>query len=542
MERICHELVQGTPEWDAFRLEHDGASEAAPMLGLSKNVTRNELLHAKHTGLPKEFSDFVREKILEHGHAVEALARPIIEELIGEDLYPATYSYGRLSASCDGLTMDGETAFEHKQHAKELAASVARGELPIEHRPQCQQIMLVTGAKRVIFTVSDGTRENCVHMEVFPDQACWAQLEAGWAQFHEDLKTYQPPEYIPAAVAKPVMALPALSIQVEGKISLIDNLALFGVKLNEFIENLDLEPETDQGFADAEAAVKTLKAAQDALEAAEANALAQTSSIDEMRRTVKLYADQAKKTRLLLNNMVTDRKEKLRLKIVQGGKDALAAHVASLNTRLGHAYMPPVAADFAGSIKGMRKLDAMRNAIDTTLANAKLEANAIADRIQVNLNSLRDLAGEYKELFADTAQIVMKSNDDLVTLITLRISQNKAAEQKKADELREKIRKEEEAKAAQKVLDEKTAAEKLALQQAAPAPIPVPVVQEAANTPQPPTPGPAAPAAAKPRVTMTTQGPRPSVEAIIALVATTYRVDSNTARKWLMEINLQQAA
>ena len=34
------------------------------------------------------------------------MARPIAEEIIGEELFLATYSFGRLSASCDGLTMD----------------------------------------------------------------------------------------------------------------------------------------------------------------------------------------------------------------------------------------------------------------------------------------------------------------------------------------------------------------------------------------------------------------------------------------------------
>ena len=87
-----HELVQGSDEWAAFRLAHHGASEAAAMLGLSKKTTRSELLHMKHTGTPKEFSDWVQKNILDYGHEVEAMARPIIEELIGEDLYPVTCS------------------------------------------------------------------------------------------------------------------------------------------------------------------------------------------------------------------------------------------------------------------------------------------------------------------------------------------------------------------------------------------------------------------------------------------------------------------
>jgi predicted phage-related endonuclease len=81
-------------EWAQFRLTKFGASEAAAMLGISTKAKRTELLHMKHTGTPKEFSDWVQKNILDYGHEVEALARPIIEELIGEDLYPVTCSTG----------------------------------------------------------------------------------------------------------------------------------------------------------------------------------------------------------------------------------------------------------------------------------------------------------------------------------------------------------------------------------------------------------------------------------------------------------------
>src|SRR3990170_542141 len=410
MKRILHELVQGSPAWHQFRLDHNGASESAAMLGLSKNVTRSELLRAKHTGIAKEFSDFVQERILNRGHEVEELARPMAEELLADELYPATYSFGRLSASCDGLTMDGLTAFEHKQWAEELAASVKRGELPEEHQPQCQQILLVTGAEQVLFMVSDGTPENCVHLFVRPDPAWFARIAAGWRQFDAALATYQPAEVVSVVTAAPVMALPAVSIQVKGEIALISNLPAFGAKLAAFIAGIDKTPSDDQGFADAEGAIKTLESAQTALEAAEAGALAQTATIDEMRRTVALYVDQAR------------------------------------TKRLGKSYLPAIVADFGGVIKGMKTIASLHNAVDTELARAKIEANAIADRIEINLNSLRDLAKDHAFLFADAAQIVQKENDDLVVLIKVRISDHAAAEEKRLANEREKIRAEEVAK------------------------------------------------------------------------------------------------
>ncbi|MEG1325987.1 MAG: YqaJ viral recombinase family protein, partial [Janthinobacterium sp.] len=85
LTREIHNLLQGSDDWHAFRFDHHGASEAAAMLGLSKKVTRSELVRMKATGLAKEFSDWVQENILDYGHEVEALARPFAERVIGDD-------------------------------------------------------------------------------------------------------------------------------------------------------------------------------------------------------------------------------------------------------------------------------------------------------------------------------------------------------------------------------------------------------------------------------------------------------------------------
>jgi len=439
--------VQGSDGWIAFRFEHDGASEAAAALGLSKKVPRNELLNIKHTGLPKEFSAWAQEKILDHGHAVEALARPIVEEIIGEDLYPVTCSDGRLSASCDGLTLDDCIAFEHKQWAAELAASVERKELPKEHAPQCQQVLMVTGAEKLIFVVSDGTRDKLVYMWVYPDPAWFDRIRAGWKQFNIDLADYEPPEVLPAVVAAPTLDLPAVSVRVDGQIALISNLDVFGVALKGFISRIPAEPTTDQEFADCKDACKKLQTAQDALDAAEANAMGQIASFDEMKRTKTLLWDLTRTTRLALEKLVTAREASIKAAKVQDGKDKLAEHIAALNTRLGKPYMPPIVADWAAAIKSLRTMTSLQNAVDTLIATKKIEASAAADRIEMNLNSLRELAADHAFLFADTPAIVGKANDDLVALIKSRIADHAAAEAKRIEAETARIREEERIKA-----------------------------------------------------------------------------------------------
>jgi len=455
-----HELIQGSPEWLAFREEHFGASEAAAMMGLSKKTTRNELLHLKHTGNSKEFSAWVQENILDHGHAVEALARPLVEELIGEELYPATCSEGKLSASCDGLKMDETIAFEHKQWNAELARSVAAGVLPEEHIPQCQQILLVTKAEKLIFVVSDGTRASFVYMWVYPDGDYWVRLMAGWQQFEEDLAAYVPPEVVIAPVGRTPETLPALHIEVQGMVT-ASNLEAYRDHALAVFKGINRELSTDQDFANADKIVKWCGDVEERLAAAKQHALSQTESIDALFRAIDDISAEARATRLELDRLVKGRKEQVRTEIVTKAKQALASHVLAMNERLGADLMPTVGADFEGVIKGKRTVDTLQNAADTELARAKIDASSIADRIQKNLCAV---PAEHAALFPDLRHIVTKACDDFAALVQNRVTEHQTREAAKIEAQREAIRQEEVAKLAQQTA------------QAAPAPAPIPAL------------------------------------------------------------------
>ena len=108
-----HSFAQGGPEWHAHRATKFNASDAPAMMGCSPHQTRTELLTRMKTGISQDV-DAATQRRFDDGHRFEALARPLAEQIIGEDLYPVTGSNGMLSASFDGLTMDESTAFEHK--------------------------------------------------------------------------------------------------------------------------------------------------------------------------------------------------------------------------------------------------------------------------------------------------------------------------------------------------------------------------------------------------------------------------------------------
>ena len=431
-----HNLVQGSPEWQAFRLEHFGASEAAAMLGISSRVSRTDLLHMKHTGTPQEFSDWVQENILDHGHYVEALARPLVEEMIGTELYPVTCSDGLLSASCDGLTMAEDVAFEHKQWNEALASAIADGQLPDEYMPQPQQIMMVTGAQKVVFVCSDGTPDNFVHIDVLPDPAWQERIRAGWAQFTADLAAYEPRQYAPKPEAEPIMSLPALAIQIRGEVA-ASNLPAFQARADRFIASIKTDLVTDQDFADAEATVRFCEKAEGDLEQTKRAVLEQTADIAEVMRTIDHVREQLRAKRLVLERTVKDKKELIKAGILANAKQAFADHVAMLEKEIAPLRLVFQARDFAGAMKNKRTLATLQDAVDTELANGKIAVDALAAAVRGRLAWYREHAADHEFLFADLQTIIQKPDEDFQLAVRTRIDTHKRTEKEKAEKARE---------------------------------------------------------------------------------------------------------
>lgn len=493
-------LVQGSPEWLAHRTQHFNASDSPAMMGVSPYKTRSQLLHELATGLTADV-DSGTQRRFDDGHRAEALARPLAEKIIGEELYPVTGTNGKLSASFDGLTLMYDVAFEHKLANDRLRAAfiemadddTAGHLLPIEYRIQLEQQRIVSECERILFMATRwdavGNLLESMHVWYLPDADLADKIRSGWDQFAVDLTAYVPPEAATIVSGKAPESLPALRIEVSGAVT-ASNLAEFKQTALTAIRGVNRELTTDQHFADAEKAVKWCSDVEERLTAAKQHALSQTASIDELFRTMDEISAEAKRVRLDLDKLVKARKEAIREDIVVEGRKALAAHLEGLNARIGKQYMPQVHADFAGAIKGKRTIDSLRDAVNTTLANAKIEASAIADRIQANLTALRERAADHTFLFADTAQIVLRQPDDVTNLITARLAEHQAKEAARLEAQREQIRREEEAKA------ERAAREAHDKARAAVAAIrfPTPAPEVAAELPKP-APAPAAPVA-----------------------------------------------
>jgi predicted phage-related endonuclease len=506
-----HDVVQGSPDWLALRARHLCASDAPAMMGESNRTKRTDLVRMKATGDAKVFSAWAQENLLNRGHATENDSREFAQSIIGDELFPVTASDDgeRFLASFDGITMAEDIGYEHKLWNEELAAAVRAQshDLPGGHHWQLEQQLMVSGAMHILFVVSDGTPDRRVWMEYQPVPGRRDKLIAGWKQFEEDVKNYVHVEPAAPVVGTVVRDLPAIRLQVEGKV-IAANLADYREIALAFIANINTELKTDQDFADAEQNLKACEKAETQLENAKTQALSQTADIDAMFRMLNEVKEAMRQKRLALSKLVDARKAAIRSEILQEGQANFDAHIAGLNKRVNN-YMPMIARDFAGAMKNKRTIDSLRDAVNTELARAKIAANEVADRIDANLKALAAACTpvDYRFLFSDLQVVVVKAPDDFAMLVKSRVSDHKQAEDKRLADERERIRKEEEAKAA------------ASIPAAAPSPVATPA----------PQPVPLA------------RGKRPADAEIVALVARHWNVSQERATQWLLDLNLKPA-
>jgi len=446
-------LKQGSTEWKEARMKHFTASEAPAMMNASKYMSRDDLLKLKKTGIEKEHSEFTL-NLFAKGYATEALARPIIEEIIGDELYPVT---GRLIvegfsllALFDGLTMMFDIGFEHKLWNEKVAEQIDKALLDPMYYWQLEQQLLISKAKKIVFTTSNGTADMIASLDYYPVKGRAEQLIAGWQQFASDLAVYEAPVEVVKPEATAIMDLPAINIQIKGEVAL-SNLPDYEKAVMAFIENINTDLQTDQDFADAEKTVKFCGEAEKKLELVKEQALEQTADISQLFRTINKLKEEMRAKRLNLDKSVKTQKEKIKNEIIMTAEKEYTDHETALNNSLGGIFIS-LNPNIAFAIKGKKTVSSLRSAANDQVAQMKIETSAIADNARINLEAISE---EYKFLFNDIGQIIHKPNDDFKLLVDSRINEHKQAEAEKIEAERIRIREEEQIKA-QKAVEEKS--------------------------------------------------------------------------------------
>ena len=446
-----HKIIQGTPKWHEFRAQHLNASDAPAMMGESPYKTRDALLREKATGIIAEVSSETQRRF-DDGHRFEALARPLAEKIIGEELYPVVGSNGKFAASFDGMTMFGEVIFEHKTLNAALAAIDPDEQLPLYYRIQMEHQLMVSGAEKCLFMASKWDAADQLigesHRWHSPDLALRQRIVDGWAQFERDLVGYALPEAKPEAVGRAPDALPALCIELTGQVT-TSNLAEFRAHAREVLAGIKRDGfQTDEDFANADKTAKWCADVESRLDAAKQHALAQTTSIDELFRTLDAIKEDTRQVRLGLEKTVKARKEAVKMERIAKAKSDFAAHVAALQSEIADVRLTVLAPDFGVAIKGLKTLTSVDNAIGVAMANAKIYADQQAADVREKLGWLGENAAEHRALLADLQQLIAKPLDDFKLAVTTRIDAHRRAEEARLEAERERIRNEEAAKLA----------------------------------------------------------------------------------------------
>lgn len=427
---VHHQVVQKSEEWLAVRSRHFNGSEAKSVLGRWPATTRGELLRMKALGQEKE----IWERLSEDGAKAEEASRPVAEKILGEELFPGTLSRDvdglPLLSSLDGMTLSGDTIWECKLWNQEMPQQVKAGVVPACHRPQLEQGLLVTGAKRAMFMMSDTTADNVVWCwyESIPEER--DALLDGWKQFAIDLANYEHVEAPDPVVAAKPDSLPALLIDIEGAVK-GTNLQTYQTAVLARIEAINTDLQTDQDFADAEAMVKFLGEAEKEVKGALDRAIAQTSSIEELFRVARDLQEAMRQKRLALNSLVTKRKESIRSEIIDDARRAVQQHCIELAEGIdGRLVAPGVPVNFrdavAAALKSKRTIQSLRDSAAQVVADTKIELNGVVNRQTANLKWLDEQKAP-EHLFTDLAGLSMKQPDDFRAAVAARVAQHEAA-------------------------------------------------------------------------------------------------------------------
>ena len=549
------ELVQGTKQWHEHRAKHFNASDCAAVMGMSAYKTRSQLLKKKVTGITEEI-DAATEYRFAKGHEFEAIARPWAEEITGVELYPVVLAGDcdglPLSASLDGLDMLNTVSFEHKTLNADLLAALWDGFIPSEYHPQMEMGLMLSGASKCLFMASNGVKDTMRYAWYESNETLRSDLIGAWRQFQSDLESFVPVEHAEKPKAEAIIALPALAIQIRGEVAL-SNLPEFKIAAEQYVASINEDLESDQDFANAEAATKFLDDAEKQIDQAKKAAIAQTVDIDLLMRTLdKIQADMRTK-RLTLTKLVKDKKENIKAEIVRAGRLAFSDHLTALNAEIDPATIKGIEPDFAGVIKNKRTLASLHDAVDTELARVKILADAQAQAIRMNQRSFHNCR-HHIHLFHDLAALLHKDSDSFVAIVKGRITEEDAriAAKVEAEAAAEKARIaaiETARIAAEKAAADRAAAEEAAKtaatitaqqeQEAQKAATAAEIVQDANATARAYTEAPPE-LAAKPSPQYV-EVPGPTLHEIASLLAFDKGVDVKTARAWIIAAVSQSA-
>lgn len=187
------ELEQGSPEWEQWRAEGIGASDAPSIMGVGF-VTRAQLLQEKLSGRKRETNFAMR-----RGVRLEPAISHLFEQQTGIITKPCCVIHDDadwLRASLDGLTFLADAVLECKAPREGDHETALSGQVPKKYVPQVQHILFVTDCPVLYYASYSIAKRfggphqpSLVVVRVFPDEPYQSEMicdeEKFWLELQE---------------------------------------------------------------------------------------------------------------------------------------------------------------------------------------------------------------------------------------------------------------------------------------------------------------------------------------------------------------------
>jgi putative phage-type endonuclease len=189
------DLIQGSKEWLAARLEHVTASNVPCLFNLSPYKTKLQYFEELTTKTEKPISDQTQ-VLFDIGHKAEAMGREYVEKHYGFEC-PASVVVSQrcpgLLASLDGFNETRKIIFEAKYVGAETLRKIKEeGTLPVHHEYQVQAQLLATGAEKCVYFALDPQGHAAV-IELTPNADIQVEIIEAVQEFLSDLKEGKAP-------------------------------------------------------------------------------------------------------------------------------------------------------------------------------------------------------------------------------------------------------------------------------------------------------------------------------------------------------------
>jgi hypothetical protein len=435
------DLKPNTDEWLEERLNRYCASEAPVIMGASPHMTRDELLDIKKGWQASQDNSF-KERLFQDGHDAEDEARPIIEAKY-YSFFPATVIARNVNglellASLDGLEsgMIGGRHWEHKLFNRTLYDNVVNGVLEDFHIWQLEHQCLVNGRSDCLFTCSDGTREKSATMIYNSNPEKRAELVTAWKVFDADLEKHQIKAKKEEVVAEEVN-LPVFHVDVNGG-QIVTNADLYIKTLKEIAEKETSKIlKTEYDFAAKEKLVSEITTTRKKLKEKAAEVQGKFVSFNEFVGHVKEMDDLLRMIEKDGETQIKNRKEEIKGEIRDEAQVKLNAFISEVNERLAPNQIQNIIqinTDFHTAMKNKRKLDSLRQSVNQVVADAKKVINSAMEKIEPNLNYIREYGQNHRFLFKDINQHLTQDTEAFSALVDTRISKFEEERKKQEDE------------------------------------------------------------------------------------------------------------